>query len=82
MKRVLPIEADVRTLSRQSLVTLRDLPAGHVIRREDLTIKRPGTGVEPWRLESVIGRRLAGDVAGDMPLRETDLVGLPTVAAA
>lgn len=82
MKRVLPIEADVRTLSRQSLTTVRDLPAGHVIRREDLTIKRPGTGLEPWRLESVIGRRLAGDVAGDMPLCEKDLIGLPTTAAA
>lgn len=73
-KRVLEIEADVRRLSRQSLVARTDLPAGHVITHEDLTIKRPGTGLEPWRLEAVVGRRLVARVGADMPLRETDLV--------
>lgn len=72
-KRVLSIEQDVRRLSRQSLVALRRLPAGHVITREDLTIKRPGTGIEPWALEATVGRRLAREVAADMPLQAADL---------
>jgi N-acetylneuraminate synthase len=49
------------------------MSAGHVLRRDDLTIKRPGTGIEPWRLGEMIGRRLARDVEGDVPLTEADL---------
>ncbi len=68
IKRVLDIEQDVRRVSRQSLVAARDLPAGHTLTREDLTIKRPGTGLEPWRLEEVIGKKLAVAVGADEPL--------------
>lgn len=67
-KRVLACEQDVRRLSRQSLVARRDLPAGHVLAAGDLTIKRPGTGIEPWRLNEVIGRRLRTAAEHDMPL--------------
>jgi sialic acid synthase SpsE len=56
-KRVLPIERDVRTVSRQSLVTARDLPAGHVIESSDLKTQRPGTGVPAKSLPTIVGRR-------------------------
>lgn len=74
-KRVLEIEADVRRLSRQSIIVRRDLPAGHTLTEADLTIKRPGIGIEPWCLDAVIGRRLSAPVAADMPIRESDLAG-------
>ncbi len=76
VKRVSEIELDVRKLSRQSLVAVRELPAGHVITRVDLTIKRPGTGLEPCRLESIIGMRTLRPVSDDMPLVEGDLVSM------
>lgn len=72
-KLVLERERDVRTVSRQSIVARSDLPAGHTLRREDLTFKRPGTGLEPFRLEEVLGRRLARPVRADRPLVEDDL---------
>jgi sialic acid synthase SpsE len=72
-KGVLPCERDVREVSRQSLTTRREMSAGHVLRRDDLTIKRPGTGIEPWRLGEMIGRRLARDLQGDVPLTDADL---------
>ncbi len=72
-KRVLPIERDVRDASRQSIVAKRRLDAGHVLTRDDLTIKRPGTGIEPWRMDQTIGRRLARTVEADTPLAEQDL---------
>jgi sialic acid synthase SpsE len=65
VKRVLPIEEDVRRVSRQSVVTRRAMPAGHVLTRSDLTIKRPGTGIPAFEMESVVGRTLARDVEGD-----------------
>jgi N-acetylneuraminate synthase/N,N'-diacetyllegionaminate synthase len=67
-KRVLDCERDVRLVSRQSVVAARDLPAGHVIVRADVTVKRPGTGVPAAALTRVIGQRLVCDVAGDEPL--------------
>lgn len=72
-KRLVDIEADVRRESRQSVVAARAMRAGEVVGREDLTIKRPGTGIEPWRLGEVIGRRLARDVEADRPLVDGDL---------
>jgi N,N'-diacetyllegionaminate synthase len=74
VKRVLPIEQDVRHVSRQSLTTARPLTIGHTLTRADLTIKRPGTGLEPFRLDEVVGRRLARAVEGDMPVMAEDLV--------
>jgi N,N'-diacetyllegionaminate synthase len=74
-KRVLECERDVRQASRQSITAARELRAGEVLQRECLTFKRPGIGMEPWRLDEVIGRRLARDVGCDQPLQAADLGG-------
>lgn len=67
-KVVLPCEQDVRSVSRQSIVTRRALAAGHVLTRDDLTFKRPGTGLPPFMVGEVVGRALRQDVEGDVPL--------------
>jgi len=72
-KHVSDIEHDVRRTSRQSLVAARDLSPGDRIHARDLTIKRPGAGVEPWRLNEVIGQTLALAIEADMPIVEDDL---------
>lgn len=56
-KRVLPIELDVRTISRQSLVLRRDIAAGEMIEDSDLIVQRPGTGITPADARLAIGRR-------------------------
>ena len=72
-KRVLPIEEDVRRVSRQSVVCTRPLAAGEPVRREDLTVKRPGTGLPAYRLDEVGGRTTARAVESDVPLVLEDL---------
>ncbi len=72
-KRVLEIEQDVRHVSRQSITTRAALAKGHKLAPSDLTVKRPGTGLEPEKLGAVIGRTLAHDVEADSPLKATDL---------
>jgi N,N'-diacetyllegionaminate synthase len=72
-KSLLPIEQDVRNVSRQSIVAARPIAAGETITREMLTFKRPGTGVEPFRLGEVVGRRASTSIAADTPLRPSDL---------
>ena len=57
-KRVLEIEQDVRRVSRQSLVVCRDMHTGEVLREEDLTVQRPGTGMPAAMISQAIGRRV------------------------
>jgi N-acetylneuraminate synthase/sialic acid synthase len=40
----------------KKLVAARDLPEGHTIRREDIAIKSPGDGLQPFEIDKVIGR--------------------------
>ncbi len=74
IKRVIAIEEDVRRVSRQSVVTTRVLPAGHVLSARDLTVKRPGTGVPASDYAVVIGKTLARGVAADVPLTRDDVM--------
>lgn len=75
-KRVLPVEQDVRAVSRQSIVTRRALTAGHILTPQDLTFKRPGTGLPPCGFTNLIGRPLVRAVSSDTPLMPSDVVGL------
>ncbi len=72
-KVVLDIERDVRAVSRQSLTTTSDLPAGHTLTRADITFKRPGTGIPPFELVKTLGRRLARRVEAGMTICDSDL---------
>lgn len=74
VKRPHPIEHNTREVARRSVVTTRALPAGHVLRPEDLALRRPGTGIEPQALAQLSGRRLRQPVAADLPL-QWDMLG-------
>ena len=49
----------------KKLVAARDLPPGHTIRREDIAIKSPGDGLQPYEIDKVIGRVTRQDVRAD-----------------
>jgi sialic acid synthase SpsE len=57
--------AEMYTLARRSVVAACEIPAGSVIRREQLTVKRPGYGVAPKHLELLVGRTARVDIADD-----------------
>jgi N,N'-diacetyllegionaminate synthase len=65
--------ADLRELFSQSVVVVRDLCAGTVLRREDLTTKKPGTGIPAARLHELIGSKLKHAVKAETLLKEGDL---------
>jgi N-acetylneuraminate synthase len=67
--------APLRRLFTRSLVANTNLPAGTVIAREHVAIKKPGTGLPPDRLEDIIGRRLARPVTADQVLAAEDIEG-------
>jgi N-acetylneuraminate synthase len=68
--------APLRRLFTRSLVAGQDLPAGTVLTRDHLLIKKPGTGLAPDRLDEVVGRRLTRAVAIDHVLSPEDVEGL------
>jgi N,N'-diacetyllegionaminate synthase len=53
---------------RRSIVTARDLPAGHVLVRDDLYLKRPGDGLKAAQMPALLGRALKNAVPKDTPL--------------
>ncbi len=71
-------QTQVRQLSRQSLCATRDLPAGHIIKPTDLTIKRPGTGVPAAQRDAIVGRTLARDCPANHLIRPEHLVDMPS----
>jgi len=57
IKRCMPSEENVRDVARKSIVAGKDIKRGKVIGRDDLAIKRPGTGIQPRLLNKIIGSR-------------------------
>ena len=57
IKRPVAAEEEVKKVARRSVVVAEDIPEGTVITGEMLALRRPGTGIEPGKLYSVIGKR-------------------------
>ena len=66
--------APMRALFTKSLAPVRDLAADEVLSEEQLTAKKPGTGIPPEELPAVVGRRLRRPVPADRLLQREDLV--------
>jgi len=66
-------ELDAREQFRLSCVAKNDLPAGHVLSEQDITFRRPATGLAPCDIHLLIGRALVADVSGGESLLSTHL---------
>ncbi len=66
-------EVAKRDKFRRSVVIVRDLPEGHILTDQDLTSKRPGTGISPDVIPHIIGRELKIDKQGDTLLKWEDI---------
>lgn len=67
--------AQLEELSRlfgKSLYARHPLPKGHVLSIEDISLKKPGTGIPAKRLNDVLGKRLTKGYEIDEQLREID----------
>ena len=67
----------LRELFTKSVVVREPLAAGTVLAAEHLTLKKPGTGIPPARLQDLVGRRLKRAVAADQLLADADLEDAP-----
>lgn len=51
-----PGELEQRQRIRRSIVAARDIPAGTILKMDDLNCKRPGTGLPPEKMETIVGK--------------------------
>ena len=52
-------------VARKSIVAARDIRAGEVLTEQNITVKRPGTGLSPMLWDSVLGTRAVRDFPFD-----------------
>lgn len=62
-----------RLNARRSIVLARNVGKGSILAVEDITYKRPGTGVSPLHWDEVIGKTVARDLKIDDVLQWNDL---------
>lgn len=76
-KEPIPTEAVSRKNARRSIVISKDIPAGHILKEDDITYKRPGSGISPLFWDEVIGRKVSIALETDHVLQWHDLVNTP-----
>ncbi len=65
IKRLTPSEARNKSVVRKSLVASRAIKCGEVFTAENLTTKRPGTGISSMRWDEFIGKKALRDFSAD-----------------
>jgi sialic acid synthase SpsE len=73
-KRSIPSEEPARQNARRSLVAQRNIPAGQQIQPEDITWKRPASGISPREIDKVINSKTAKDIPEDTILQWSDII--------
>jgi N-acetylneuraminate synthase len=69
VKTPLPAEAETAAVARKSVVAACDIPAGAKLTTDVLACRRPGTGIPPTQLETLIGRSARAAIAAGAMLR-------------
>lgn len=62
-----------KAIARKSVHLAKELPEGHLISSTDIVMKRPGSGISPMDIASVIGRRLIKSLPAEHLLKPEDL---------
>ena len=67
-----PVERDNARVARKSLVAARDIAQGEIFTKDNLTSKRPGTGVTPLRYWALLGKPALHSYTADDLIREDE----------
>ena len=65
IKKPSPSELKDLPIARKSIVARRAIKKGEIFTEENLTVKRPGTGISPMRWNEVLGRKAPRDSKQD-----------------
>jgi len=62
-----------KAVARKSIHLAKALPDGHILSAADLVMKRPGSGISPMNLPSIVGKQLKKALPADYLLSLEDL---------
>lgn len=65
IKKIVDEELDTKLSLRRSLVAKKNLNKGQLIKKNDIAIKRPGTGIEPKYFDFIVGKKIGTNVIKD-----------------
>ena len=68
-KKPTPAELETARVARRSIMAGASIKAGTVLKRDLLVFKRPGTGLPPSLVDSIIGRRTRIDIPAGMMIK-------------
>ena len=71
IKRLMISEIGNRDVARKSIVARVPISAGQVLSEENLTTKRPGTGISPMEWSNLVGKKAHRDYSADELINET-----------
>ena len=66
-------EYEQRLKMRRSIIATKDLSAGTILTKDMLSAKRPGDGISPEKMNSIIGKKLKKDICADCLIFEEDI---------
>jgi len=64
---------DMKLIFEKSVVSAVAIPAGTVLKRSMLAIRKPGDGIPAAQIDSLVGRKASRDIAAEQLLREGDI---------
>ncbi len=74
-KKVSPSEESNILVVRKSIVAAKKIRKGELFSEENLTVKRPGTGISPMKWEKVIGKYAEKDYEPDEMIQSRPVLG-------
>ncbi len=73
IKKVSPSEEKNQTIARKSIIARTKIKAGDVFTEENITTKRPGSGVNPMHWFEILGKKAKHDYEEDYLIEEDEL---------
>lgn len=67
-------EKEIKQVARKSIILNENVQKGTVLKREMLSIKRPGTGISPKYIDDVIGKTVIADLNINHVLKWEDIL--------
>jgi N-acetylneuraminate synthase len=67
-------ELEIAKVVRRSIVSRREIKIGEIIKKEDLIMKRPGSGIPPNKIEEVIGNAVSRTIPKDKIIEWDDII--------
>jgi N,N'-diacetyllegionaminate synthase len=74
IKRPTPTELKNITVARRSIHYSDNFRKGHILKEEDLVMKRPGDGLSPMIMGELISKKLTRNVSADTKAKREDLM--------